>query len=212
MWWKGPFTPLFIRFLGSNMKVSAKFTILGYIGTYYAIGAALPLSILNYFLTGWFADTLDHSYLPSWDMLCGTLFIFLLISPIAFAWYRHRIGEKVFWWALVDAFTWMPFFLIFFGGLSWHISYALLAHMFTLPIEWGSTAKELEDGGFFVGMERVWKAFRFCLIFMAGLSGCLIYLAIYAPTGWQITAWTSIFPLALQIVGHCGLPIFTILF
>jgi hypothetical protein len=194
------------------MKVSAKFTILGYIGTYYAIGAALPLSILNYFLTGWFADTLDHSYLPSWDMLCGTLFIFLIVSPIAFAWYRHRIGEKVFWRGLIEAFTWMPFFLVFFGGLSWHISYALLAHMFTLPIEWGSTAKELDDGGFFVGMERVWKAFRFVIIFMVALSGGLIYLAIYAPSGWEITAWTSIVPLVLQIVGHCGLPVFTILF
>jgi len=32
------------------MKISAKFTILGYIGTYYAIGAALPLSVTNYFL------------------------------------------------------------------------------------------------------------------------------------------------------------------
>jgi hypothetical protein len=92
------------------MKISAKFTILGYIGTYYAIGAALPLSIVNYFLTGWFADVLDHSYLPSWDMLCGTLFIFLVVSPLAFAWYRHRLGEKNFFWAVLEAFTWMPFF------------------------------------------------------------------------------------------------------
>src|SRR4051812_40433855 len=100
--------------------------------------------------------------------VCGTLFIFLLISPIAFAWYHHRLGDKNFFKGLIEAFTWMPFFLIFFGGLSWHISYALLAHPFTLPIEWGSTAKELDDGGFFVGMERVWKAFRMVLIFMVG--------------------------------------------
>lgn len=92
------------------MKVSAKFTILGYIGTYYAIGASLPLSIANYFLTGWIAADLDHSYLPSWDMLCGTLFIFVIVSPIAFAWYRHRLGDKKFLWALLEAFMWMPFF------------------------------------------------------------------------------------------------------
>jgi hypothetical protein len=102
--------------------------------------------------------------------------------------------------------------VIFFGGLSWHISYALLAHMFSLPIEWSSTAKELEAGGFFIGMERVWKAFRFVLLFMAVLIGGLIYLALYAPTGWRITAWTSIVPIANQIVGHCMLPVFTILF
>lgn len=108
--YRGPFTELFRRFLWSNMKVSAKFTILGYIGTYYAIGASLPLSITNYFLTGWIAADLDHSYLPSWDMLCGTLFIFVVVSPVAFAWYRHRIGDKKFLWALLEAFKWMPFF------------------------------------------------------------------------------------------------------
>jgi len=209
--YRGPFTPLFLRFLGSNMKVSAKFTILGYIGTYYAIGAALPLSVTNYFLTGWFADTLDHSYLPSWDMLCGTLFIFLVVSPLAFAWYRHRLGEKPFLWATLEAFTWMPFFMVFFGGLSWHISYALLAHMFCLPIEWSSTAKELEAGGFFVGIERVWKAFRFVIAFMILLSGAMIYLSLYAPPGWQISAWTSIVPVANQVFGHVMLPVITIL-
>lgn len=108
--YRGPFTELFRRFLWSNMKISAKFTILGYIGTYYAIGASLPLSMVNYFLTGWIADTLDHSYLPSWDMLCGTLFIFLLVSPITFAWYRHRLGDKNLFWALLESFKWMPFF------------------------------------------------------------------------------------------------------
>ncbi|KAH8690184.1 glycosyl transferase family group 2-domain-containing protein [Talaromyces proteolyticus] len=209
--YRGPFTELFRRFLWSNMKISAKFTILGYIGTYYAIGASLPLSITNYFLTGWIADSLDHSYLPSWDMLCGTLFIFVAVSPIAFAWYRHRLGEKNLFWGLVESFMWMPFFVIFFGGISWHISYALLAHMFCLPIEWSSTAKELESGGFFVGMERVFKAFKYVLFFMACLTGAVIYLALYAPYGWKIQAWPSIFPVANQIVGHVMLPVMTIM-
>ena len=34
-WWrKGPFTPLFIAFLRSNIKGASKFTIMAYIGTY----------------------------------------------------------------------------------------------------------------------------------------------------------------------------------
>ncbi|QKX64636.1 uncharacterized protein TRUGW13939_11811 [Talaromyces rugulosus] len=209
--YRGPFTELFRRFLWSNMKISAKFTILGYIGTYYAIGASLPLSVVNYFITGWIADSLDHSYLPSWDMLCGTLFIFLLVSPITFAWYRHRLGDKNLFWALLESFRWMPFFFVFFGGISWHISYALLAHLFCLPIEWSSTAKELEAGGFFVGMERIWQSFKYVLFFMACLTAGVIYLALFAPTGWKISAWTSIFPVANQIVGHVLLPVMTIL-
>lgn len=209
--YRGPFTELFRRFLWSNMKISAKFTILGYIGTYYAIAAALPLSLTNYFLTGWIAGDLDHSYLPSWDMLCGTLFIFVIVSPITFAWYRHRLGEKKLFSALLESFMWMPFFVIFFGGVSWHISYALLAHMFTLPIEWSSTAKELEAGGMFIGMERVFKAFKFVLLFMACMTAGLIYLAQFAPYGWKINAWTSILPVANQIFGHVMLPVISIL-
>ena len=35
LWWrKGPFTPLFMAFLKSNIKGASKFTIMAYIGTY----------------------------------------------------------------------------------------------------------------------------------------------------------------------------------
>lgn len=209
---KGPFTPLFRRFLWSNMKLSSKFTIMGYIGTYYAVGSALPLCLLNYFLTGWYADELDHFYLSSWNMLVGNIFIFVICCPICFAVYRQRLGNKQLLKGLLEAFMWIPFFLIFFGGLSWHLSYALLAHLFSLPIEWSSTAKELDAGGFFVGMERVWHAFKYCIAFMLVLAGGMIYLAIGAPYEWSITTWTSIVPLANLMVGHVGLPLFTILF
>lgn len=39
-WWKGPFTPLFWRFLFSNIKMTSKITILAYIGTCEYILAA----------------------------------------------------------------------------------------------------------------------------------------------------------------------------
>lgn len=37
---RGPFTPLFRRFIRSNMPLMGKLTILSYIGTYYAISSA----------------------------------------------------------------------------------------------------------------------------------------------------------------------------
>ncbi len=46
-------------------KSASSSEVHGYIDTYYAIGAALPLSLANYIPTGWIADELDHSYLPS---------------------------------------------------------------------------------------------------------------------------------------------------
>ena len=154
-----------------------------------------------------------------------------------FALYRHHLGNKNFFWAVLEAFTWMPFFsmlfsllldthshiisprrfkpifppnylvVAFLGGLSWHISYALLAHMFCLPIEWSSTAKELEGDGIFVGIDKVWKVFRFAIGFMLLLTRCMIYLSLFAPHGWKITSWTSIFPVANQVFGHILLPV-----
>ncbi|KAF2808460.1 uncharacterized protein BDZ99DRAFT_534601 [Mytilinidion resinicola] len=209
--WRGPFTKLFRTFLWSNMKISSKFTIIGYIGTYYAIGAALPLSIINYIITGWYASTLDHYYLSSWKMLVGTLFVFNIISPICFAWFRHRMGDKNFFWALLEGVKWMPMFLIFFGGMSWHISHALLAHLFSLPMEWTSTAKELEGTGFFISVDKVIKNFKWMLLAMAPVIGGMIYLAVGAPRGWRIEDFTSIVPLANQVGAHVLLPLLPII-
>lgn len=52
--WKGPFTPLFRTFLFSNIRFTSKITIISYIGTYYAIGAAWIMTLANYFAIGWF--------------------------------------------------------------------------------------------------------------------------------------------------------------
>ncbi|KAH8594618.1 glycosyl transferase family group 2-domain-containing protein [Bisporella sp. PMI_857] len=208
----GPLTGLFYRLLTSDIKLTSKFSIIGYIGTYFALGAALPLTTTNYFITGWLADELDPTYRESFDMLYGTLFVFLVLSPIAFAWYRHLIGDKMFVHALVEAFTWVPFFIIFFAGISWHICYALLAHLFSLPIEWSFTAKEVDAGSFLLSVRSVLKFFKWVLLSLLLLTGAMIYLALYAPPGYTITAWTSIVPLAILVVGHGLLLVFCVVF
>lgn len=193
------------------MKISSKFTIIGYIGTYYSIAAALPLALVNYIITGLWANELDHAYTDSWNVLAGQLVIFLGVSPLIFAWYRHSIGQAKFWWALLESWKWLPFFVIFFGGLSWHLSYSLLAHMFCLPIEWSSTAKELEATGFFISINRVLTTFKWALLFCVPLAAGMIYLGQFAPYGWTIQSWPSIVPLANQVGGHIGLPLLSIL-
>jgi hypothetical protein len=56
------------EFLTSNMKVTYKFTVFGYIETYYAIASALPVSIINYVLVGWMAGELDALYEDSFKI------------------------------------------------------------------------------------------------------------------------------------------------
>jgi hypothetical protein len=78
---KGPFTPLLWRLIRSNVKSSSKITIIGYVFTYYAMAAALPFCLLNYFLEGWIADMLDHYYLDSFRIMILLLVVFnVLVS------------------------------------------------------------------------------------------------------------------------------------
>lgn len=50
---KGPITPLFRQFVYSDIPLHSKFTISGYIFSYYAIACAWGLTIMNYFVQGW---------------------------------------------------------------------------------------------------------------------------------------------------------------
>lgn len=203
----GPITPLFRRFLWSNIKITSKITILAYIGTYYAIASAVPLSIANYILEGWFADNIDHYYATSWKIFVGMAVVFNIISPLAYAMLRHRLGQRTFFGSLWETMKWAPMFLLFFGGISFHLCKALFCHFFSIKMEWTTTAKELESSGFRMGLDRVVRDFKG--MYLGCIAPCvagMIFLAVGAPRGWQITDFTLIFPLANQVGCHALLP------
>jgi hypothetical protein len=128
--YKGPFTELFRRFLFSNIRFTSKITIISYIGTYYAIGAAWIMTLANYFAIGWFNGYLDKYYIDSWKVWFSIVIVFNGLGNIALAIMRYRIGEKGFGAALLENFKWILMLSVFLGGLSLHVSQALLAHMF----------------------------------------------------------------------------------
>ncbi|KAK4232962.1 glycosyl transferase family group 2-domain-containing protein [Achaetomium macrosporum] len=205
--WKGPVTPMVWKIIKSRMQVTSKFTVFAYIFTYYAIAVSLPLTISMYFVIGWFQDQYQIVTFQPWKVFLGVILIFQIVSPICFAVYRHRLGNEVFWKALVNTWKWSPFFLIFFSGISWHLCYALIAHLFRLPIEWTSTAKELEATGFFISFNRVLKTFKWPMLFSVLMATAMVYLALFAPDGWIINFASGILPLATQVAGHMLLPI-----
>ncbi len=91
---RGPFTPLFKKFIASNMPIHAKITIMSYICTYYALGAGWLLTVANYFIMGWFAGYVDQFYLDSFAIYCGMIVIFSGLSNISLAILRYRTSEK----------------------------------------------------------------------------------------------------------------------
>jgi len=138
---RGPFTPLFRAFLASQIPGASKFTIMAYIGTYYAIGSAWIMLMLNYFLTGWCSAALDQYYLSSFGVFVTVIAVFTVAGPIMNAILKYRCKMNSFVDALVENYMWVPMFVIFFGGLSMHISYALLCYLFSVDLQWGATAK-----------------------------------------------------------------------
>ena len=97
--WKGPFTKLFRTFLFSNIRFTSKITIISYIGTYYAIGAAWIMTTANYFAVGWFNGYLDKYYIDSWKVWFSIVIVFNGLGNIALAVMRYRIGERSFGYA-----------------------------------------------------------------------------------------------------------------
>lgn len=93
---KGPFTKLFLSFLWSDIKSTSKITILAYIFTYYAIAAALPLTLVNYLIVGWLQDSIDHFYLASWKIWVGMLVIFnFLVSSLPVPYHSLYVNQYV---------------------------------------------------------------------------------------------------------------------
>lgn len=154
---QGPFTPIFLRFLKSGIPVTSKITVISYIGTYYAIGAAWILTSVNYFLMGWWNILLDQFYVDSWQVWFTILIVFTGLGNIGLASMRYRAKEKTLISALLENLKWVVLMAIFLGGLSLHVSGAILAHMFEVDMTWGATAKELERSNFFGEAPKIIK-------------------------------------------------------
>lgn len=208
--YKGPFTPLFRTFLFSNIRFTSKITIISYIGTYYAIGAAWIMTTANYFAIGWFNGYLDKYYVDSWKVWFSIIIVFNGLGNVALAVMRYRIGERSLLYALFENFKWTIMLAIFLGGLSLHVSQALLAHMFEIDMTWGATSKEAEFSNFFIEVPKVLKKFKFSMAFsIIGIAGMII-LAVgnsFIPYDWMIKDFVAILPMATITASHLLLPL-----
>lgn len=154
---RGPFTPLFRKFIASGIPTTSKITVISYIGTYYAIASAWILTSVNYFLKGWFAADLDKYYLDSWQVWFSIVVVFNCLGTVGLAAMRYRTRERTLVAAMLENFKWTVMLAVFLGGLSIHLSMALLCHAFEIDMTWGATAKEAEASNFFIEMPKIFK-------------------------------------------------------
>ncbi|KAF8260587.1 glycosyl transferase family group 2-domain-containing protein [Lactarius quietus] len=209
-WWRlGPINKQLRVFLWSDAPVHYKVSMMSYMFSYYGLAASAMLSLINYIMLG-LSITVDGFYEHSFEIWLACTVVFPGAGNIGFTLLEYRLGQRSLAGSFFENITWIPFFFFFFGGLSIHLSQALLAHLFSYNITWGATKKEVERSNFFIEVPRILR--RFWLSFVVGfLSFGMI--AVFAsgllPLGWQIpgSSWAVIWPLAVVAGSHILFPI-----
>ena len=204
---KGPITPLFRYFVASRMPLPSKITIMAYIGTYYAIGSAWILTLLNYFVTGWLNGFIDHYYVDSFKIYFAIVIVFNALGNIALAIMRYRLNEGSLFHNLVTNFKWVVMLTVFLGGISLHVSFAIVCHLFSINANWGATAKEVDNSTFPEEVIKVASKFKFTFMWAFALGAMMVYMAVFAPPMWRIVTFQSIWPMSTIVVSHFLLPL-----
>ncbi|KAI0739936.1 glycosyl transferase family group 2-domain-containing protein [Daedaleopsis nitida] len=202
--YKGPVTRQLRTFMWSKAPIHYKIGMLS-----YALSGAFVLSLMNYFLLGWNLP-IDGYYEHSFEIWLACTVVFPGAGNLGFTMLEYRLGSRPLLDAVIENVTWIPFFFFFFGGLSIHLSQALLAHMFSYNITWGATKKEVERSNFWEEVPKIVTRFRVALIISAVMTFVMVLLTTEAiPIGWRIPGWdwAVITPLAIVVGCHILYPI-----
>lgn len=113
------------------------------------------------------------------------------------------LTETLVW----ENFKWVLFLSVFLGGISLHLSQALLSHFFEIEMSWEATSKEAENTPFFEEVPRLLKRFKFTFIFSIACTTLMIAGKFAFPWNWQIGTFQAIYPLASIVVSHFAVPI-----
>ncbi|KAJ6542316.1 glycosyl transferase family group 2-domain-containing protein [Mycena vulgaris] len=208
-WWKrGPLSSQLRAFMRSNAPLHYKIGMMSYMSSYYGITAAPVVSITKYLLLGMGRDV-DRFYLHTFEILLACTAIFPGVGNLGVTVLEYRLGHRNFFTAVIENLRWLPFFSLFFGGLSIHLCTAILAHVFSYDMTWGSTAKEVKQSNFWIEVPRIWKNFRLSFIVcFTGISMMVLFTSNLVPLEWQIQAnYALSIPVCLVIGCHIGLPI-----
>ncbi|PVF93653.1 hypothetical protein CPB86DRAFT_818657, partial [Serendipita vermifera] len=206
---KGPINALIHKMFWSPTPAHYKIGMLAYMFTYYGIAAAFSLSLFNYLFVGWRVPS-DAFYLEGLGVWLSVTIVFPVGGNISFCLLEYRLGHRGFFSMLWETIMWIPFFFIFFGGLSINLSKAMLAHMFSYDISWGATKKEVERSNFFMEVPKIFKRFRVALVLsVITLAGIIILTMPLVPMEWAISKdnWSVIVPIALNVGCHILYPI-----
>ncbi|EEB87551.1 hypothetical protein MPER_15060, partial [Moniliophthora perniciosa FA553] len=135
--------------------------------------------------------------------------VFFGAGSLGYALFEYRVGNKKLLRSFFENVMWIPFLLIFFGGLAIPLSQAILAHLFSYNISWSATAKEVRRSNFFQEIPKIFKRFWFPLLTSTiVICGLAILSTRLLGVEWQIgaKAWGVILPLSAAAGCHILFP------
>ncbi|GAA6010580.1 hypothetical protein JCM10207_007748 [Rhodosporidiobolus poonsookiae] len=207
-WFRGPFSPLYAKYLWGNTPLPTKVSASAYVASYWAIGVAPPMTLAFYALQGFFAPELSLAFVPAFGTLLGVIVVFSGGGTFATVISRYRSQSAPLRIALKEGMMWLPYSVVFFSGIPFHVFTALCAHITSYNMTWGATKKDLETPTIGEELPHVLK--RHWLTFGLGgaiIAGAAILTTSIVPLGWRIDTFSIMFPLLWCCVGHVLAPI-----
>lgn len=204
---KGPVTPIFRSLVRSKLPGFSKWSMMSYIGTYFAMGSSWILSLVNFGIVGFYSESVDKLYLNSWEVMLSVIVVFGGFSSLLFIWTQFRINDHPFLQTLGRTLFYIIPLSMFFTSLSFHISMSLLAHLFSVNVQWGATAKELDDSNFFKEVPKIFKSYKYMYIIISALLIAVIIVQTpVMPYHFQVDNFSGVFPLYWVYACHLVVP------
>lgn len=201
---KGILTKSFKNFMkSSNVPISSKIGILGYLTTYFSISSSViftPIAgILSCFVPYWELILFDPFYAYMFLFVVYGIFNPLVNYKLKRQFPKKNEAEKQ---SLIREYICSFFFCVFYCSISFPLFFGLISHLFSINISWGSTVKSVEKDTRFNILKSIVKEEKiqfFCSFVFLIFT---IFLKIYFNLNFVM-----LFPLLSLSLGHLIVPI-----
>jgi len=207
LWWKkGIFGNVFTRLLTAPaLGWTSKLNVCAYLGTYFALGFAPFLAVLNFFLyqysSAWRNDT------SSGEQWMSCTLVFGLIAPIGNVLLEYRTGRNSLIKPLLKEMLHTFQLTFFFTGIGMHLTFAVCARLLNIDLHFDATAKEIKLTNFFKELKITLVRFKWMYILNIIIVGTMIAFNGFVPKPWAVTELWSLWPLAMIVAAHLVAPL-----
>lgn len=205
---KTAFSSTIINFLKSSIDFSSKINLLSYLFTYIAMATGVFSAYLNYFIYGWYPESVLGLVLPT-AIYIQVVFLFQVWGTMAYSIntsrYRKKFTLHTFWKDVKQS----PIYFLFFGSIQYHLSKVVLTYMFcSYNISWGTTRKDDEKISRKEALRSTGKKYMDVFVIFTLTIVMIIVLCLpVIPGSWRITSAQAIVPLAIISAVNLTAPI-----